>query len=91
MLLLTSFACRAFSDRDCPKKTTPNALVKQKIANPPMRANPMMLQIIRIDWYKLADETVWNIPEKIRYSDMNPLKGGNPHIANDPTRKNTDV
>lgn len=91
MLCVTSIAFSACLLRGEPRKMTPNALVKQNTANPPIRVSPIMLNSNRIDCEKPAPCMVLIIPKYIRYSEMNPLNGGSPQIAMEPNKNRRAV
>jgi hypothetical protein len=58
-----NFKCSGSFLAGSPRNTIPKALVKQKIARPPIRERPTMVPRIRMDWSKLAADRLLNIPE----------------------------
>jgi len=91
IIVSASWAKEAFSERGCPRKTIPNAFVKQKTASPPVRIRPVMADNKTIAWLRSAADRLLNIPIAIRYSEIKPLNGGSPQIASEPVRKSAAV
>src|SRR5690606_40967409 len=78
-------------DLGSPRNTIPKALVKQKIASPPISDNAAIDPTMSMEWKRLAPERLPNIPIYIRYSEIKPLNGGSPQIASDPVRNRMAV